>query len=421
MSSISWLDTSTEEQTRMREILGLFTEKESREELGLGQIRDAVADGLFPGTSTLHTRAKYLLFVPWIFQYVSAQGGTAAQARKQELALIRALKTNGRNDRGVIGSEAGSTLKTVPSSVYWSALGVYGILTDPKLNKEQAIALEGARPISAAQAAGSDSQRTLHHRAWRSSLPEPPPGFPAEIASGMALSHESASWLQERILDSASGSLLAHLVVHAPDSDSDVPWEDVVALTADGEARRWLEHARRFSNTMQGAQLLYNLLIAESYEAEGFTQFEGRREYFAQLLTEWSEEYFANAARDMWDVDQFFWMVTTTRRSKVASGSEAFVRGWADLLQTPGPRNLVTDETARRFVRDRERRNKGVMARIGNRKRLETWGGSSGAGRYVYRWGYVQTVLRDIHEGLEAAGAFPVEPLISLQAEAANV
>jgi len=71
-STLSWLDTSAEEQRRVRELIALYTQSESRDELGVGQIRDAFADGLFPGTSTIHTRARYFLFIPWLYQQGAA-------------------------------------------------------------------------------------------------------------------------------------------------------------------------------------------------------------------------------------------------------------------------------------------------------------------------------------------------------------
>lgn len=40
------------------------------DELGIGSIRDTFSDELFPGTSTIQTRARYFLFVPWIMQMV---------------------------------------------------------------------------------------------------------------------------------------------------------------------------------------------------------------------------------------------------------------------------------------------------------------------------------------------------------------
>lgn len=57
-SLVAWLDPSSEDQRRMREIVNLFSENGSRDELGIGQVRDALSDTLCPGTSTLLTRVR---------------------------------------------------------------------------------------------------------------------------------------------------------------------------------------------------------------------------------------------------------------------------------------------------------------------------------------------------------------------------
>lgn len=36
--------------------------------LGLGPVRDALSETLFPGISTIQTRARYFPFVPWIYR-----------------------------------------------------------------------------------------------------------------------------------------------------------------------------------------------------------------------------------------------------------------------------------------------------------------------------------------------------------------
>ncbi|MHA3722686.1 DUF6361 family protein [Leucobacter sp. HY1910] len=399
-SSITWLDSSSVEQRRIREILGLFTSKESLEELGLGQVRDALADALFPGTSTLHTRARYLLFIPWIFQQVSQERGSLAQAQAKEIELIGALKSYDARARGIIGAEAGAALKTMPSTIYWSALGSYGILTDPKLNRGQAISAEGTRLQQ-----DDPEHRSLTLRAWRPEMPPVPEGFPAQAIGGMQLTADEAAWLRERFIASAPGSMLAHLVSHLErqqlTKDSGAPWEDLATSTAAGDAQHALHHARLFSETMHGAQLLYNLLIAESYEAHGLTRQAGAREKFAARLSDWAEQY-ENVTREQpWSLNSFFTLITRTRgRSPVGTSTERFVREWVQTLATANAHEIASHAAARELVRTRERRNKGPMARIDNRPRLETWGGSSGAGRYVYRWSYVRTILTDIADGL---------------------
>ena len=57
----------------MLDVVNIFREQGTVDELGVGRIRDALADHLFPGTSTIQTRARYMLFVPWIYQALEAR------------------------------------------------------------------------------------------------------------------------------------------------------------------------------------------------------------------------------------------------------------------------------------------------------------------------------------------------------------
>jgi hypothetical protein len=57
MSAFVWLDYSERERRKMLDVVDLFREHDTRDELGVGSVRDAFADMLFPGTSTIMTRA----------------------------------------------------------------------------------------------------------------------------------------------------------------------------------------------------------------------------------------------------------------------------------------------------------------------------------------------------------------------------
>jgi hypothetical protein len=65
-----WVDFAEDDRRKMAGVIALFNEKDTRDELGLGSIRDTFADWLFPATSTIQTRARHFLFVPWIYQKV---------------------------------------------------------------------------------------------------------------------------------------------------------------------------------------------------------------------------------------------------------------------------------------------------------------------------------------------------------------
>jgi hypothetical protein len=49
---------------RMNRILALFRERDTLGELGISVIHDLLEDELFPGTSTIQTRLRYMLFLP---------------------------------------------------------------------------------------------------------------------------------------------------------------------------------------------------------------------------------------------------------------------------------------------------------------------------------------------------------------------
>lgn len=106
--------------------MALFQEREGRDELGLGAIRDSIADHLFPGTSTIQTCLRYMLFIPWLFRMLEARDIPESQlrteARALEIRLADALEAGGESN-GIIGQHAGPRLQRLPSSVYWAGLG----------------------------------------------------------------------------------------------------------------------------------------------------------------------------------------------------------------------------------------------------------------------------------------------------------
>jgi hypothetical protein len=63
-SSFTWLDYADTDRRQAMDFLSQLGEKGTVDQLGIGTVRDAIADILFPGTSTIQTRARYFLFVP---------------------------------------------------------------------------------------------------------------------------------------------------------------------------------------------------------------------------------------------------------------------------------------------------------------------------------------------------------------------
>lgn len=67
-SSFAWLDYCESERCKALDVIQAFGDRGTLDELGIGTTRDALSDHLLPGTSTIQTRAKYHLFIPWMYQ-----------------------------------------------------------------------------------------------------------------------------------------------------------------------------------------------------------------------------------------------------------------------------------------------------------------------------------------------------------------
>ena len=99
-STLSWLDSSEHERRTVMQLVSALNEPGTLDELGIGSIRDTFSDELFPGTSTIQTRARYFLFVPWIMEMVEASSTSnhANHARWLQLQLCNALVKSHRSD-----------------------------------------------------------------------------------------------------------------------------------------------------------------------------------------------------------------------------------------------------------------------------------------------------------------------------------
>jgi hypothetical protein len=168
-SSLTWLDVSAEQQRRVREMIRLFEEPGTRDELGIGPVRDAFSELLFPGTSVIQTRARYFLFVPWHFQEAQRRGlrGQALLQRvdRSERQLIERFRKAGYVE-GLIGRQAGARVKTLPSTIYWSGLDRLGVLTAPMTPapSRHSAAVVAAREMSSSHGMSAHGIRPFRRR-----------------------------------------------------------------------------------------------------------------------------------------------------------------------------------------------------------------------------------------------------------------
>ncbi len=404
-SSIAWLDVSAEEQRKAREFIALFTQSESRDELGIGQIRDALSNILFPGTSVIQTRARYFLYVPWIYLEGQRRGKSGkeltswVEARERRLIeVLRKAGTSAGDLAGLIGVEAGERLKVLPSAIYWNGLMTFGILRRDVAAEQ--LSAERARHEGGA----SDELAERESSTWSPSIPQPPVGYPDQLDTAFALRPEEARWLAERINQSSAtrDSLLARIVSGSARTldNSFGPWDDPAGLVDDPALRARLEHAELFSLGMHGASLLYNLLVAERYVDLGYNREPNVIAKYQDLIEKWAAECTGNRQRlAAWD-RAAMWDLVRSKNTRIGLPTITFVENWLGYVTSGRAMNTVGDPAIRNLVRERELR-RGKQSRLQNDKLLANWSGESGAGRLNYRWGTVRRIVRDIHSALD--------------------
>lgn len=156
-SFFAWLDHSEHERRKMLDVIDLFREQDTRDELGIGTIRDAMADLLFPGTSTIQTRARYFLFVPRTYKAIEDKrlsGSGAAQRAERTSWGSSSPSSKVAKPTASSGVEAKDKLKRLPSAVYWQGLGSWGIRLFPGSQDQYHRALERLYKRSGRRPAG---------------------------------------------------------------------------------------------------------------------------------------------------------------------------------------------------------------------------------------------------------------------------
>ena len=404
-SHFSWVDFSEEDRQKMMDVVHLFSEHEARDEMGIGTVRDALAEFLFPGTSTIQTRAKYFLFVPWIYRALEQKrvpsAKIGAEARKDEVELIDALLASG-DKAGLIGQDRKGDLQRLPSVIYWAGLRSWRIQRYPGSRDQYHRILDFLYRQRRDVVRGEDGETVtdVPLETWHPGLPDPPQGFP-KVAS-MALTANESKYLQERIVTSHPNTLLARLAFSGQTVDCDFPWEHPIVLSLPEQLQSVIAHARNFSEVIYGAALLYNLLLARARSDKEWEV------GYASDLAEWAEmiEGRGKELRRWYSERDQFWTCSALRDARIPERTRWFIEEWLGLsLGGSSVESISSSDAAVGLIKSREYMLKRERARLHNRRALDRWGGNAGAFRQDYRWSTVKVILRDILDGLAGGEA----------------
>lgn len=404
LSALAWLDFAESDRQRAMQVIDLFREKNTVDELGFSPIRDAFADHFFPGTSTIQTRARYFLFVPWILRRYERRRLTAAERsaklRRREVELIQSLLAGCTDPTGIIGRDAQAGLQRMPSSVYWRGLRLWGIrLFDGSIEQYfHRLSREGATPN---RRLNTDDGEPLDgaSRDWHPALP----AEPQELfeSTSLELRAEEAEFLRDRICTHQPGSVLARLVAcNLPELDSPFVWGQEIRQLLPLDLHAEIEHARLFAISVWGGPLVYSIQLARMKS--------GSEELLGQLdasIGDWQSAVRADeAGLRAWDRSAF-WELVRRLNPRISSRTQEFAETWIGIaLRAANGERVWDDHRVGQLIATRERQLKGGRARLlpENLRARDRWQGDASGGPIDYRWGQTQVILNDILQGLSS-------------------
>lgn len=293
---IGFIDYSHDERNKILSTLRLLGDQTALDELGISVVRDAFADILFPGISTLQTRAKYFVLLPYLFQSAKEQAERGKLRNGQDLLRwvnegedrIAAVLTNNcpSEEVGIIGKNAyrnKRSVKNKPSAIYWSGLRTFGIFRGGNASIPAACKMlyAAARQKAEAEIKLGDEDYDDPTAADQGNALFLPirPDYDYEKGASIGLTAKEAAFLSECIQRSplSAGSLLAFFVKNRMVSSDFLSVPEELLPT---DLRMDYGLARDFSHFIFGAHIRYNVIYSEYTDSAVTDRYNAWREEF---------------------------------------------------------------------------------------------------------------------------------------------
>lgn len=405
---LGWIDFTKSDRDRAIEALKLIRGQNGVDELGVASFRDGFADFLFPGTSTLHTRAKYFLIVPYAIQTVIECASTSKEALELLYEIERqscyCMNSARDGENGIIGSDllnSGKWVKSAPSSIYWSALRRYNIIkTNFSVSGFLAKAIKSSKKEKV-QGSTKDKREQKIYGTPNVDVLTSSDLLPMEIRALMKehwhfagkksceikelkikLTSLEAGFLKKKIIESCKGSLFAVLLENNVDLSNvdsvQALSSKIEAIELSEEIKRALELSEKFSRLVGSLRCCFDEIIKANKE--------DRKPDF-----EWDK--IKNHGLSANDVDEIRCLLSlehSLRAEKLAEFSKKAI----ECIESKNGEEL-TD-----LIKEREYSLKGSRAKTSHKELCvddRQYGGSQEG--LTYRFGYLKQIIMDILEG----------------------
>ncbi|MCR5206037.1 MAG: DUF6361 family protein [Lachnospiraceae bacterium] len=281
---LGWIDFSKKERNKVLSVLDLLSEAGTLDELGIAPIRDGYANIFFPGTSTIQTRAKYFLIVPYALKDMEFNNETNPNRILKDFDEVekkcgKRFLANNSNTDGIIGSRSlgqGKWVKRTPADIYWAGLRNYGIFTGGTLSLSEYIraicALKNQKATLAKLGNRNDAEEDdgddkdagelLRMQFWH--IPTYNPDW--EETLNIKLSEDEGRFLKRQIIMSYPDSMMAYIlknnITEILEARNFASLEGLIHLFPK-EIQTDYIMAKKFSNFLYVLRTIYNIIVSD--------------------------------------------------------------------------------------------------------------------------------------------------------------
>lgn len=400
---LGFVSFNQEALSRANRVMKLLQGQGAIDELGLGRIRDAFSNAMFPGMSVLQTHAKYFLLMPALYAYlektrIADVREARSIVRDSEIKLTyRLIEGSAKEMVGIIGADmlrrGEGYVKYDPTYVYLAGLETYGLIPNginiyATLAERSAMFQNTPKKHKGNEDGSDDSDDLTGNRQIFVTCGENY-GFGTREPLDIALSHQEAEFLKQKIIASTKGSLLSYLLDSGLyENVTEYLFDDLGIVLKDipEELYHTYRLALRYSRFACLLRVRYAMLYDIAVGADPEAADEQVR--FEEMLAEYRQEFMPEAIEE----------IISFVSAKVSEEScKTFILKASKLIADG---NL---EELDRQIALREKTIKGLKrSKLINARELQQGKPFESPAMMAYRWNtIVRTVLTEIKEGLK--------------------
>lgn len=394
--ALGWIDNSKSEKNKVLSVMELLSEKGTLDELGIAPVRDGFANLFFPGNTTIQTRAKYFLIVPYAFKTIESGKETNPDRMQRQLEEIEkscclCFLDKNSTEEGVIGSNTirhGGWVRRSPSDIYWAGLKRYRIFDGlnlsisqyidaiSKMKKEKSNTLKLGNRNDNSEADGDDknAELSLKYNFWH--IPTYKSDWQDDLK--IELTEEEAAMLYNSIRETCSGSMLEFILTN---KNTDIllinRFQDLQNIKSifPEEMQTDYDLAYQFAEFEYVLQIVYNMIASDGNNERANDEWEMLRPELGEI-----------ADVDIVKIMTRLLIYDPRLKTFLIESKKAMGNGDLDRLKT-----LITD---------REVTLKGVN-RAKTKKPSSEYADSWFCGdKLGYRFSNIKRIIRDIFEGM---------------------